>query len=147
MLLFNIPGCPVPWAATRVGKRSRVDPRHDEKIHITWHIKLQFQNMKIKGPLKGPVRLKIVFYMQMPHTRRLKKKNPLNPELDYPLGKPDQTNCLKLYEDMLQRAGILQNDSQVVHAEIWKFYGEKPKTVICVENVLGYPKPPEWSCP
>ena len=146
MIKFEIPGCPVPWAATRVGKRSKVDPRHNEKIHITWHIKLQWQKMLLNGPLKGPISLQIAFYMQMAHTSRVRKKMALNPELDYPTSKPDTTNLCKLYEDMLQRAGVIKNDSQVVHTELWKFYGEKPRTVIRVNNVLGHPKPPEWSC-
>lgn len=145
MIRFEIPGCPVPWAASRVGRRGAVDPRHKEKINITWQIKLLAGRMLVKFPMKGPVRLSCTFYMQIPHTGRIRKKMPIKPDLDHHTKKPDLTNLCKLYEDMLQRAGILSNDSQVVESRLYKFYGERPRTVIKVENVGSFPMPPDWA--
>ena len=142
MIEFVLSGCPVPWAAARIGRRGAVDPRAQEKLNITWMLKLQAQKKLVHWPLKGPIKLTCIFYMQIAHTGRIRKKLPIKAELDHHTKKPDLTNMCKLYEDMLQRAGILANDSQVVESHLYKFYGEKPSTVIQVDQVLGYPKPP-----
>lgn len=143
--IFIIPGCPVPWAASRIGRRGAVDPKAHDKVNIVWMIKLQAQKMLVHWPLKGPIRLTLIFFMQISHTRRIRKGNQIDPLLEHHLCKPDNTNLCKLYEDMLQRAGVIKNDSMVVHTEIMKFFGDKPRTVIRVEQVLGYPKPPDWA--
>ena len=146
MIDFVIPGCPVPWSASKIGKSGAVDPKAHDKVNITSQIKLQAQRKLIKWPLTGPIRLSVVFYMQISHTARTRKRLPTDPEKDFHLIKPDNTNMCKLYEDMLQRAGVLKNDSNVVETHIYKFFDDKPRTVIRVEQILGYPKPPEWSC-
>lgn len=145
MIRFEIPGCPVPWATSRIGKYGAVDPKAKDKINITWMIKLQSNRMLIKWPLQGAVRLHLVFYMQISHTKRIKKGMQKDPKLDHHTCKPDNTNLCKLYEDMLQRAGIIKNDSQVVETHIYKFYGEKPKTIIKIDNLIGFPAPPDWA--
>ena len=56
--------------------------------------------------------------------KRLMREKDSNERLPY-LSRPDGDNCLKAVADALEAAGVLRNDSQIVHATVTKQYAAK----------------------
>jgi Holliday junction resolvase RusA-like endonuclease len=135
MILFEIPGCPVPWAASKVGPKMAYDPKGKDKLNITWHIRLQAQKMQQAWPLKGAVRLDTYFFMQIAHNTPAKRRQEMLDGKILHAIKPDRTNMLKLYEDCLERAGVIKNDSSVVCGIPIKTYGAYPKVILVLRPV------------
>lgn len=128
MIIYEVLGNPVPWAAP--GRKGKVyfNPKHKEKEQAVWQLKSQCNH----DPLSCPLHVDFYFYLPIPKsTSAIRKKCMLNGTIQ-PIGKPDRSNCLKFYEDCLQAAMIISNDSIIVAGKAQKQYGIIPKTTIII---------------
>jgi Holliday junction resolvase RusA-like endonuclease len=129
MLIYEIIGAPVPWAASRVCGTRHYNPKYKEQQQVIWQLKSQFNH----EPLSCPINFSVEFYREVPKgTSRIRRQEMLNGRIR-PIGKPDRTNLVKFIEDCFERAGILSNDSIIVGGEPSKWYGLVAKTVIRIE--------------
>lgn len=134
MIIYQIIGNPVPWAAPGRKGNFYFNPKDKEKKQAVWQLKPQISH----SPLSGPLRVDVFFHMPIPKsTSGIRKRQMLNGVIHH-ISKPDRSNLLKFVEDCLQDAEILSNDSIIVCGETKKIYGEEPKTVIIIQelNVL-----------
>lgn len=129
MLIYEIIGPPVPWAAPRFTGKHCYNPKSKEQQQVIWQLKSQFNH----EPISGQINFAVKFFKEVPKgTSRIRRQQMLN-GLIRPIGKPDRTNMLKFIEDCFERAGILSNDSIIVGGEPSKWYGLTAKTVVWIE--------------
>lgn len=137
MISFVIPGKPIPWQAPVFSKDGAYDVKYKEKQSIVWQLKEKVMN-STHFPLSCA--LSVDVYFEMPIPKSWSKKKIKTFESNWMLGikhwhekKPDRTNCLKLIEDCLEKAGILSNDSVIVSGQTQKYYSLNPKTIIIIQ--------------
>lgn len=129
MIIYEVIGKPVPWAAPIKGQFGMYNPKNLEKQQTIWQLKPQVNH----PPLSCPCNLHVTFYMPIPkNTSGVRRRQMLNGVIHH-IAKPDRTNLLKFVEDCLEEAGVFTNDSVVVGGEPRKIYGETPKTIIRIE--------------
>ncbi len=94
--------------------------------------------MKGKKPFTGPIHLKVAFYLAVPP--RAPKGAAARARWIYKqqCKKPDTTNLLKGFEDALKGC-VWEDDSQVIHTEASKEFGERAYTLVTVKA----PHPPD----
>ena len=121
---YILPYPPTPWTAPRRAGKIFYSPHDKQK-------KRDIASIIAQGvvQLVGPIRLDVVFYMPIPASFSKKKKAELEKERTYHVYKPDRDNCAKHLSDILEKAGVYQNDSQIVSGFALKLYG-KPRTVV-----------------
>jgi Holliday junction resolvase RusA-like endonuclease len=147
-LVFAIPGDPVPWTSTKqnrhTGNRFLPARQADAVAHT-----VAFINQRLGGddhdlvfPQAVPLRLDCTFYVKRPKghygTGRnagvLKGRAP-----EYPTGKPDLSNLVKMVEDCLVLARVMPDDDQVVEIrrslKLYVPFGEQPRSVIRIRAV------------
>lgn len=117
---FYVEGEPLAWAAPKVTKRGTFDIRSAYKKSVTWT--LTAQKHEFPNTIEGPVRVTIYFFFAVPKSFSKKKQEAIKRGETRHITKPDRTNCLKLFEDCVERAGIIGNDSQIVEGEAKKYY-------------------------
>lgn len=134
MIIYEIVGNPVPWAAPGRKGNFYFNPKDKEKKQAVWQLKPQIAH----SPLSGPLRVDVIFHMPIPKsTSGIRRRQMLNGTIHH-ISKPDRSNLLKFIEDCLQDAGVLSNDSIIVSGETKKIYSNTPKTSILIQelNVL-----------
>ncbi len=98
-----------------------------------------------REPITGPVRLSLAFVFEPPKSWPAWKKDAAILGYLRPIAKPDRDNCEKLTVDGLEAAGFFADDSQVVEGPLEKWYGEKAKIVVEVEEISPGPgSSKEW---
>jgi Holliday junction resolvase RusA-like endonuclease len=131
MLILELIGPPVPWAAPVLSRGRFYNKKHTEKEQAIWQLKSQFNRPQFSGPVK----LDVIFYRAIPKsTSAIRRKQMLNGMI-YPIEKPDRSNCLKFIEDCLEGAGVLSNDSIIVDGNTKKLYGDVAKTVLFITDI------------
>jgi Holliday junction resolvase RusA-like endonuclease len=125
-LTYTISGPPTPWAAPRQCGKIYYNPKHKEKMRAVAEIVEQ-----LIRPITGPIRVDMTFHMPIPRSKAKKVK-----EGDWHTCKPDATNIRKLYEDVLEIAGVYKNDSQVCEGYSKKIYSLTPRTEIKVTPLM-----------
>ncbi len=143
MAIFTVLGTPHPWKAPMVTRTNAYDIQGNIKDAVTMQLKCQITNVLQKAwhfPLSVPIR--IDFYFEMPLPSGYSKKKLIEFDEDWKkgtkwwcVGKSDRSNCLKLMEDCLQRAGIIKNDNLIVCGETQKYYSREPKTIIVIQKM------------
>lgn len=131
MIIYEVAGKPVPWAASRMGANGAYNPKNVSKQRTIWQLKPQVNH----PPFSCPCNLHVTFYMPIPKGTSGIRRRQMLAGIILPIGKPDRTNLLKFVEDCLEEAGVFTNDSVVVGGEVRKLYGETPKTLIRVETL------------
>lgn len=63
-----------------------------------------------------PLRLDATFYIPVKDRKKWGKPHTAN---------PDEDNLRKAVKDVLEKAGVLQNDSRIVGGETWKWYAKE----------------------
>ena len=135
MISFTIYGIPKPLKRHRSTRTGRMyDPSAKDKKQIS----LQIAQFKPKQPFAGSIYLKVMFYMPRPksHYRTGKYSHLLKDNVvDLHTFKPDLSNLIKLYEDILQ-PDFYVDDSQISNLQAVKLYGEKPRTEVFMMEIL-----------
>lgn len=130
-IILKIDGDPVPWAAARITRKGHYDIRAQAKHGIIWQLKSKYHGEQLEGAL----RVDLFFAMPIPASTSKKRRELMISGKIPHTSKPDRTNCCKLYEDCLERAKIIKNDSQIVAGEPRKFYHDKPHTLIVIQRL------------
>lgn len=131
MITLEINHVPVPWASPRRNKHHSYSIRAKEKLFFQWQIKSQYNR---ESPISGPVRLVFAFHMPITkNTSGIRKTQMLNGRL-YHIFRPDCSNLVKHAEDCLKGI-VIDDDSQVVDLHAQKFYSERPRVVIQIEEL------------
>lgn len=139
---FFVPGVAKPGGSKKgfYNKKSgRVTITEDCKASKEWKaaVALFAQQNYSGAPLRGPLRLNIVFHMRRPNShfgtgRNEGRLKPSAPE--YCTTRPDRTKLTRSTEDAL--TGILwRDDAQVVDGNISKVYSCRPGAEITVESI------------
>jgi Holliday junction resolvase RusA-like endonuclease len=133
MILIEISGDPVPWAAHRgYGKRA-FNPRKEQREKYQWQIKAQYNQL---DPLSGPLKVDYTYFVGIPKsTSKIRRMQMLNGKM-HPITRPDIDNYDKFLSDCLTDI-VWQDDSQVIEKMSRKIYGEREKTIIRIEALYG----------
>ena len=135
MFIFEIYGPPIPQKQTRFtcagGKPRTWDPSKVDKEKIQWQIK----PFAPKEPLTGAIELTIHFYLAIPKNTPSKTRKAMINRIILPVVKPDEDNLAYIVSNALKNL-VYKDDNQVCVKHVYKFYGEKPKTVIKVREIL-----------
>ncbi len=135
MFIFEIFGPPIPQQQTRftcAGGRPRTwDPSKKDKEHIQWQIK----PLAPKEPLKCPIELAITFFLAIPKATSSKTRLAMINRVILPNIRPDIDNLAYIITNALKGI-VYDDDRQVCVQRLYKVYGEEPKTVITVREIL-----------
>ncbi len=71
-----------------------------------------------QGPLAGALEVQMTFRL----------RRPKKPKDQRPIVRPDLSKLVRAVEDALVDAGVMGDDSQIVHEDVWKVYAEGPVT-------------------
>ena len=131
MILIEISGDPVPWAAHRgYGKRA-FNPRKEQREKYQWQIKAQYNQLK---PMEGPIKVDYTYFVGIPKaTSKVRRMQMLNGMM-HPITRPDIDNYDKFLSDCLTSI-VWVDDSQVIEKMSRKIYGEREKTIIKVMSI------------
>lgn len=127
MFIFEIVGEPIAQKQTRFSNGHAYDPSKKDKEMIQWQVKPYAPSK----PLSGPIELSLTFFMPIPKsTSGIRRQQMLN-RLILPIVKPDEDNLAYLVTNALKKI-VYEDDNQICAKHVYKFYGDKPKTVIKV---------------
>jgi Holliday junction resolvase RusA-like endonuclease len=134
MIELEIPKSPIPWAASKVGKKGHFNPRGKDKLWTQWQIKALYKGK----PIEGYIVLEIKFIDPMPLSASKKEKQDMLSGKLMPV-RCDLTNCIKFIEDCLKNI-VFMDDRYVAKNISEKLYGDKGKTLIKVYPLDEYRK-------
>jgi Holliday junction resolvase RusA-like endonuclease len=127
MILLEIPGDPVPWAAHQgFGKRA-YNPRREEKKRAQSYIRSTY-----KGDIINvPVSTSYFFWFPIPTgTSKKMREKMISGNLQH-VKRPDLSNCVKFLEDALKGI-IIADDNQVCQLIAHKGYSDNPRSSISI---------------
>lgn len=125
---------PTPWKAPHMGAHGIYAPHNEVKRKIKHFIRQQYQGQ----PYTGYTALFFYFAFAVPQSASVIQRKRMLDQKIYPT-KMDCTNCQKLFEDCLQGI-VISNDKNVVAVTSCKFYEEKGRVQIIVQDVNDYMK-------
>lgn len=128
-LTYILQGDPIPLMRPRLTKYGIWDPQNHLKEELRTVLQLQHGSEKL---INGPIELQIVFFMQIPMSWSKKKKD-LFVGKDH-IARPDTSNLLKFYEDIL--TGLVYHDDCII-SRIYakKLYALEPRTEITLREI------------
>jgi Holliday junction resolvase RusA-like endonuclease len=130
-----IRGDPIPLQRPKLGRNGTYDPQKDLKYQTGIQLKTQVNFNYDYSSLDGDLSLDITFYFEIPKSWSLKKKEKVAGKRKS--SRPDLSNLIKYYEDVMQDIGIYKDDSQIVAISAEKFYddGQGARVVITLKEV------------
>lgn len=134
MIKIVIPGTPVPLQRPRFANGRVYDPQEDLKQDLFWISKYQWPKNDlgmVYQPLKNlPISLTMTFYLPVPGSTPLKKKEALYGQ--FVIKKPDLDNLVKMVCDYLIQVAY-EDDNLVAEISAKKIYDKNPRTEIFIE--------------
>jgi crossover junction endodeoxyribonuclease RusA len=118
-------GTPIPQGSKRIGRNRRtgkpnlIDDNAETRPwrqHVTTCAQL---TTRLPVPIDAPVRVQLTFTMPKPATAPKRRRS-------WPATKPDVDKLTRAIFDSLQDAGIIREDSRVVHVSAEKVYPDEP---------------------
>ncbi len=133
MIQIEIDGIPVNWKSHVGYGRKSFNPKYKERAFYQWQIRAQYNR---ELPIAGPVVCYYTFHMPIPaSTSKVRKLQMLN-GIMHPIKRPDVDNLNKFLSDCLKGI-VFEDDSLIVELNSKKVYGERPKTIIRIEEMNG----------
>lgn len=133
---FTVYGEPVaqarPRATTINGRVKMYDPKKSSEYKN--YIRLVASQHAPKELLDGPIQLDVKIYKPTLKSFSKKKKEMAEQGVLRPTTKPDVDNYVKAIKDALKNV-IWKDDSQVVDLQVSKFYSEKPRIEVKIEQI------------
>ena len=133
---FTVYGEPVaqgrPRATTINGRVKMYDPKKSSEYKN--YIRLVASQHAPKELLDGPLQLTVRVYRPTLKSFSKKKKKLAEEGKIRPTTKPDTDNYIKGIKDALKNV-IWKDDSQVVDLQVSKFYSEKPRIEVKIEQI------------
>lgn len=124
-----IPGDPIPQKRHRHVRRGLHIQTYDPSSKDKESIVSQISELKLSMPKKGAYLMHCTFEMPIAESTPLFKKNLMLWGLIPHITKPDNSNCLKLYEDAFNEI-LYPDDSHIIFSSQKKLYSLEPKTII-----------------
>ncbi|GAB7387395.1 RusA family crossover junction endodeoxyribonuclease [Bacillaceae bacterium] len=136
MIQFTVYGEPVaqgrPRATSVNGYVRMYDPRKSRDYKD--YVRLVASEHAPDKLIEGPIALWVRVYRPIPKDMSKKRRALAEQGKLRPTKKPDVDNYLKSIKDALKNV-IWKDDSQVVRVIIDKFYSEKPRVEISIEEI------------
>lgn len=128
---IRIDGDPVPLARARASFTSKKIWDSQKKIKFDWGIQIEAQFPK-KKQLQGPLSLYITFYMPIPPSWPMERKQET---IGQPhIFKPDTSNMIKFVEDCCNGI-IFKDDCQIAVVNCKKIYDTTPRTEFTITEL------------
>jgi len=129
------------WGEPKPKSRARVVKRDSKVFSYTPTATKQYENLillsslniKPESPLKGAIKLVWKVYRPIPKSFSKKKRQDAESGKIRPIVKPDLDNYLKC-KDALSKV-FWFDDSQIVETHAFKFYSDKPRLEIEIEEL------------
>lgn len=131
VMTFVIEGVPIPFRAPFVTSRGAFNPRWAEMKIMKEIVRSQYKDI----PSEKAVICHLAFYVPIPKATSRKRRLLMLSGKIRPITRGDRTNYAKLYEDVIQGI-VIVDDAQIVGGDVAKWYDEKPRTVITIEELL-----------
>ena len=130
-----IRGDPIPLQRPKLGRNGTYDPQKDLKYQTGIRLKSQINFNYDYSSLDGDLSLDITFYFEIPKSWSLKKKEKVAGKRKS--SRPDLSNLIKYYEDVMQDIDLFNDDSQIVEITARKLYddGQGARVVITLKEV------------
>lgn len=129
MIVYEIPGPPIPLQRHRHSGKKTYDPQKKTKQTYQWHIKTLLNGL---FPAHSAIKLVVEYHMPIPksYSKKRVKECLLGPHSK----KPDLSNLIKFTEDAFNSL-VWEDDSLISEIEARKFYSTEPKTVFKIEGI------------
>ena len=134
---FTIDGDPVGKGRPRVTKTGRAyTPKATQKYEAI--VKTLYKTeCKYTFPEGVPLDVRITSYHYIPSSASRKLKEAMRTHKARPCKKPDVDNIVKIILDSLNRIAY-HDDAQVVDLQVRKFYSDKPRVVVTIQEAKTY---------
>lgn len=128
---FCIPLEPIPLQRPRLSRFKVYDPQSNIKQQIAYIFRNQWDNVSLFGDLL----LQITCYFSIPSSWSRKQKEKVAAKRKGT--RPDLSNLIKFYEDVMQDIGIFKDDAQIVEISAKKLYddGQGPRVEIQLQEI------------
>lgn len=132
IIQFTVPGRPVGKARPRVTRWGTYTPKRTKDYEDA--VKQAYKSVYKDGPIKGPIRIEITFYMYIPkNTSQVRTKAKIEDEI-LPTKRPDFDNMTKCITDALNGLAF-EDDNQVVEAHIYKKFSDEPRAEVEIQRI------------
>lgn len=128
MIIFEIPGKPIPWKRARIYGKRFYDEQSKQKSDIRNHLK---NACKSHLMVTGGLKITIEYRMPMPKSWSNTKR--LNTLGEPHISAPDLSNLIKFVEDTLNEV-MWKDDRLIYEIHARKFYGEEGSTRFIIEE-------------
>ncbi len=88
------------------------------------------------GHLRGQLEITVTAFFAIPKSESKKKAVLMQEGIIRPTKKPDMDNILKIVCDALNGLAY-KDDSQIVTAQVYKFYGDRPRVEVEIVELEG----------
>ena len=138
MLVFEIPGIPVPQKQTKFIRSTGIAYNPSKKD--TEALQAKIRPSAPKEPLTCAIEMHLYFGLPIPKSTSQRLRFQMLKNLILPKKKPDFDNLAYLVTNALKKI-VYEDDSQVTDCVIKKRYDENPKTIIKIIplNMMGTP--------
>jgi Holliday junction resolvase RusA-like endonuclease len=133
MLQFRIFGKPIPQKQTCISKGRFYDPSSLNKKDLQKQF-VEAMEREGKPPLKGPVKVTMIFTFAPADYISQKKKDKMCAGKIHHIKKPDIDNLAYLVTNAMKKI-VYEDDSQIVNLTLTKCYGEWNNTFIAVTEL------------
>ena len=128
MMIYEIPGPPIPCQRPKFSRGRCYDPQAKQKKEIQFFI----QNIA-QSCFEDHGALKLVIEYQMPIPKSWSAKKRFKHINKPHVSRPDLSNLIKFTEDALNGV-VWKDDALIYELHCRKFYSETPKTVFLIEE-------------
>lgn len=114
---------------------------YDDKKYAGWKDAARYAAGKAMGerpPLDCPLKFTLKVYFQIAESVSLKKRDQMIAGLIRPVKTPDCDNLMKAAGDAMTGI-VIRDDKFIVEANIQKFYSDRPRVEITVEEATYQP--------
>ncbi|MFC0188468.1 RusA family crossover junction endodeoxyribonuclease [Fictibacillus aquaticus] len=136
MIEFTVLGEPVSQGRARAssfgGKVRMYDPQKSKDYKH--YLRLAASEHAPKSLLEGALQLEVRIYRPIPKSFSKKNQKLAEEGVIRPVSKPDADNYLKIVSDGLNKV-LWKDDSQIVSVQVSKFYSERPRIEVKVEEL------------
>lgn len=119
---------------TRTGRTVLYDPAKSRNFKE--YVRLVASQNAPESLLTGPLRVRVIVYRETLKSFSKRKRELAESRLIRPITKPDLDNHAKSVLDSLNGI-VYKDDSQIVDLTVSKYYSEKPRVEVRIEEVEG----------
>jgi len=110
---------------------------YDEKKYAGWKDAARYAASQVMGtrpPLEGPLSFRLEVYFQIPESISKKARERMLIGAIRPTKTPDCDNVMKAAADAMTGI-VIRDDKYIVHAIIEKWYSQRPRVEITVQEI------------